>query len=173
MVRGDLKDTKGSARTRGIKRHFQDSVIYLDLGGQYRFMANHQKLTKFSNEISLNIITVSCVQPKNMVRHALRQWADFIACTKKEGSLSRHLILIVATRKDRAKRHHYEIVNDEVKLLESAMKDHLQFYRAPVVFVDAMNQACTGVAEIRAAIEVVQLSLEGKVRSPAIFRLYT
>ncbi|XP_065190092.1 uncharacterized protein LOC135820959 isoform X2 [Sycon ciliatum] len=158
--RGDRID---SARTRGIERFYHEGIVFLDLGGQYRYMSNHQRLTKFSTVPAVNIITVSSVETKVCVRHSARQWCNFIACSCEDGEekgngeggsdKTANKVLMVASRRDKARESQRDVVSAECELLKDTMGDHLQFMDQPVIFVNGVDENCDGVAKVRDIIE--------------------
>eukprot|EP00117_Sycon_ciliatum_P002465 scpid21408/ scgid4932/ Inversin-B len=158
--RGDRID---SARTRGIERFYHEGIVFLDLGGQYRYMSNHQRLTKFSTVPAVNIITVSSVETKVCVRHSARQWCNFIACSCEDGEekgngeggsdKTANKVLMVASRRDKAGESQRDVVSAECELLKDTMGDHLQFMDQPVIFVNGVDENCDGVAKVRDIIE--------------------
>ncbi|XP_065194030.1 uncharacterized protein LOC135825219 [Sycon ciliatum] len=155
---GDQGDSIMTARTKGIQRSNSpdESIVYLDLGGQYRYMASHQWLTGYSDVPVLNILTVSSVASKEEVRRQLRQWCDFIACRVKAGVANKSKLLIVATRRDSSTKAQRDVISAEVKLLKKVLKDHFEFQGPSVLFVNAIDQECFGVANLREAISKVK-----------------
>ncbi|XP_065190087.1 death-associated protein kinase dapk-1-like [Sycon ciliatum] len=159
----DQGDRIESARTRGIERFYHEGIVFLDLGGQYRYMSNHQRLTKFSTVPAVNIITVSSVETKVCVRHSARQWCNFIACSCEDGEekgngeggsdKTANKVLMVASRRDKAGESQRDVVSAECELLKDTMGDHLQFMDQPVIFVNAVDENCDGVAKVRDIIE--------------------
>ncbi|XP_065194192.1 uncharacterized protein LOC135825385 [Sycon ciliatum] len=128
-------------------------TIYLDLGGQYRFMSQHQRLTKFSDVWALNLLTVSGMEPIVNMRRWIRTWADFIACSCAEGTTTRNKALIVVTRRDRLSKEQMTAIEKECATLQNILGVHLEFLDEPIPFVNAISATCEGVAALRELIQ--------------------
>ena len=128
-------------------------TIYLDLGGQYRFMSQHQRLTKFSDVWALNLLTVSGMESIVSMRRWIRTWADFIACSCAEGTTIRNKALIVVTRRDRLSKERMTAIEKECATLQKILSEHLEFLDEPIPFVNAVNETCEGVSALRELIQ--------------------
>ena len=128
-------------------------TIYLDLGGHYRLMSQHQRLTKFSDVWDLNLLTVSGMESIVNMRRWIRTWADFIACSCAEGTTTRNKALIVVTRRDRLSKERMTAIEKECAMLQKILSKHLEFLAEPIPFVNAMNETCEGVAALREVIQ--------------------
>ncbi|XP_065193071.1 uncharacterized protein LOC135824268 [Sycon ciliatum] len=154
FFRGDQCDTILASRTRGMRRYVDDDgTIYLDLGGQYRFMSQHQRLTKFSDVWALNLLTVSGMESSVNMRRWIRTWADFIACSCAEGTATRNKALIVVTRRDRLSKEQMTAIEKECATLQKILGVHLEFLDEPIPFVKAISETCEGVAALRELIQ--------------------
>ncbi|XP_065193034.1 uncharacterized protein LOC135824231 [Sycon ciliatum] len=153
FIRGDQCDTILASRTRGMRRYVDDGTIYLDLGGQYRFMSQHQRLTKFSDVWALNLLTVSGMESIVNMRRWIRTWADFIACSCAEGTTTRNKALIVVTRRDRLSKERMTAIEKECATLQKVLGVHLEFLDEPIPFVNAISETCEGVAALKELIQ--------------------
>ncbi|XP_065193353.1 uncharacterized protein LOC135824548 [Sycon ciliatum] len=154
FFRGDQGDTILASRTRGMRRYVDAyGTIYLDLGGQYRFMSQHQRLTKFSDVWALNLLTVSGMESIVNMRRWIRTWADFIACSCAESTPTRNKALIVVTRQDQLSKEQMTAIEKECATLQKILGMHLEFLDEPIPFVNAINETCEGVAALRELIQ--------------------
>ncbi|XP_065193733.1 uncharacterized protein LOC135824918 isoform X2 [Sycon ciliatum] len=163
IFRGDQCDTILASRTRGMRRYVDDGTIYLDLGGQYRFMSQHQRLTKFSDVWALNLLMVSGMESIVNMRRWIRTWADFIVCSCAEGTTTHNKALIVVTRRDRLSKERMTAIEKECATLQKVLGVHLEFLDEPIPFVNAISETCEGVAALK---ELIQRHKEKMQQAP-------